>query len=244
MAEVIMLNGVVPAEETFARVREAVAPKHTIVLQDLLAYGAEPDSAYGLDAEVGSVLETARTHGWDQFHLLGYSIGASVALAVVAAHRERLRSLVLIEPVWIGNDHWDDAVAAFLGDLDQVMELPPGQRRYAFIAALSAPGAPLPEPPPGPVPAWVVPRTTRQQRIWGAFRAATLDRRRLALFDRPVYLPLGELSHPAFRVTAAELSRVFPRARLKEYRNCSHFDPPHVREPDRVAADLEQLWAQ
>ena len=39
----------------------------------------------------------AEALGWDRFHLLGHSLGASIAMAMAAAQPERVQSLILIE---------------------------------------------------------------------------------------------------------------------------------------------------
>ena len=52
---------------------------------------------YSLDDEVASVLAAVAERGWDRFHLVGYSAGASAALACAAAHGDRLSSLALLD---------------------------------------------------------------------------------------------------------------------------------------------------
>src|SRR5260370_35847233 len=52
---------------------------------------------------IAAILGAADKSGFDSFHVLGYSLGADVGIALAAMHPDRLRSLALIEPDWIGS---------------------------------------------------------------------------------------------------------------------------------------------
>src|SRR6185436_2842041 len=77
----------------------------------------------------------------EQFHVVAASGGATVVLRHLAdRHRpERLRSLTLIEPPWVGLDAFSDSERAFVAEFDRLITLPP-RERWAAFAALYSPG--------------------------------------------------------------------------------------------------------
>ena len=66
--------------------------------------GSEPPAGYMLSHEVEGVLRASQDAGFERFHLVGFSAGGAASLAVAEACPERLLSLALIEPAWMGND--------------------------------------------------------------------------------------------------------------------------------------------
>ena len=84
------------------------------VAKNLEVYsGDAPPPDYSLGTEVGGILREADAHGFDRFHLVGYSGGGAASLAFAAAHGERVLSLTLLEPAWAGNERTpaEEAVA-------------------------------------------------------------------------------------------------------------------------------------
>ncbi len=78
-----------------------------------------------------------------------------------------------------------------------------------------------------------------------AFRAYDLDREALRRFPAPVYFALGGLSNPdQYAEMADRLAGVFSDFHLEVFPDRHHFDPPHRREPDRLAASLRAHWAR
>lgn len=199
---------------------------------------------YSLDDEVASVLAAVAERGWDRFHLVGYSAGASAALACAAAHGDRLSSLALLEPAWTGT--WDDASPAhrtLWPEYTRLADLPPDESMPAFVRLQLRPDVVPPAPPPGPPPPWMAARPAGVRAVVGAFRAYHLDREALRRFRRPVYFALGGLSNPdQFAEEAERLGRVFDDFRLQVFPDRHHFDPPHRAEAGAVAASLRDLW--
>lgn len=75
------------------------------------------------------------------------------------------------------------------------------------------------------------------------FKTYDLDRESLIRFDHPVYFALGGLSNPDLYGELAErLSEVFDDFTLEVFEERHHFDPPHRREPKRLARSLLALW--
>jgi pimeloyl-ACP methyl ester carboxylesterase len=243
MKSVVCLNGNMPVHETFAPLAKELNGKVVLVLKDREAYAREPGTALTLADEVEGVRHAADTNRLDYFHLLGYSAGAVVALAFTAAYPERITSLALIEPPWIGNDTVSADAKALHDALDRVLtEVPPQQRMGQFRQAITRPGEVLPPVPPGPVPAWVSTRAEQGAMLWQAIRTATLKKEHLRSFLPPVYVAVGTRSHPGFRATAEEVVSVFPAASLEVYDGADHFEI-HTKYATRLAAALRALWA-
>ncbi len=77
-----------------------VAAGFQVVAPDLVGHGRsdvpENDDPYSVGGMAEAALNLATELGWDDFHLVGYSMGGRVALAVAVGKPERLRSLCLI----------------------------------------------------------------------------------------------------------------------------------------------------
>lgn len=243
---VVLLPGsVLPAAAAYGGLLGELGDEVDAVAKDLEVY-ADPfvPVDYTLDVEVAGLLRTAGEHGWDRFHLVGYSGGGAAALAFTALHPERLWSLALLEPAWAG--HWDDTSQAHR-DLwhryDQLGELPLEQFMPAFQSLNVAPGVELPPPPPGDPPPWMAQRQAGIDAFLRTFRTYRLDREALHRFDRPVLFVLGGLSNPdQYGEEAQRLGRVFPDYTVEVFAHRHHFDPPHRVEPQALARSLRTLW--
>jgi pimeloyl-ACP methyl ester carboxylesterase len=244
MKSVVCLNGNMPVHDTFAPLAKELNGEVALVLKDREAYAREPGAELTLADEVEGVRQAAETNRLESFHLLGYSAGAVVAIAFTAAYPERIKSLALIEPPWIGNDTVSAEAKALHDALDRVLtQVPPHQRMGQFRQAIMRPGEILPPVPPGPVPTWASTRAEQGQMLWQAIRTATLKKERLRSFMAPVYVTVGTRSHPGFRATAEELVSVFPRASLDMYDGADHFEI-HTKYVAQLAAALRSLWAR
>lgn len=229
----VCVNGVVPPELTFARLAGDVTER-PVRLHDLVGYRDVLPSGYGIDAELsalGAVVD-------GRAHLLGYSAGASVTLAFAAAHPDRIASLTLIEPPWIGTH---DGTRFQVGMDTVMLDTPPDRRWEMFHRLLTRPGAAVPPPPPNP-PVWAAGRVAHGERVWRALRAHPIATERLRSITAPVYLPVAADSHPWFTDAAHRLAERFESARVEVYPG-NHVRPPHVAEAERFVAALRALWA-
>ncbi|HEV8713665.1 MAG TPA: alpha/beta fold hydrolase [Candidatus Binatia bacterium] len=242
MNSVVCLNGNAPVQDTFAPLAKELHGEVALVLKDREAYTRKPGEGLTLADEVAGVCRAADEQGLASFHLLGYSAGAVVAVALTAAHPERVKTLAVIEPPWIGNDTTNAEAQALHEALDCVLtEVPLNQRMAQFRQAIMRPGespAPL---PPGPAPSWASTRAAQGQVLWQAIRTATLEKNRLRSFAAPVYVVVGTRSHPGFRATAEELVSVFPRASLDVYDGADHLEI-HTKYAARLAAALRSWY--
>lgn len=242
---VLLLPGIVlPADLAYGALIAALGPDIEALAKDLDVYAkAEPPDDYGLEVEVAGVLREADQRDWDRFHLVGYSAGGAVALALASAEPERLESIALLEPAWAGDWDLSPQEKAVWDDHARLERLPDEQLMPAFVKHALKPGVPLPAPPPGDPPAWMAKRPAGIRAITRAVRKGSIDREALRRFHRPVYFALGGLSNPdQYGAIATRLSGVFPRFRLELFEERHHFDPPHRIEPERLARSLERHW--
>ena len=244
---VLVPGGIMPAGMSYGPLLNVIKGEVRAVAKELEVYGsAAPPSDYGLEMEVEGIKRAADAAGLETFHLVGYSAGGAASLAFTAQYPDRLRSLALIEPAWIGNDDWSPEEAADWAELDRVMMLPDAERMRAFARWQMRPGLEPPQLqlPPGPPPAWMALRPAGMVAISRAFKTYRLDRQRFKGFRQPVYYALGSLSRPLYERDAKTLAGLFPDLRVEVYEGRSHFDPPHRAEPERFARALRELWAQ
>jgi pimeloyl-ACP methyl ester carboxylesterase len=244
---VILLPGIVlPAEPAYGALIEALGPDVEAVAKDLEVYATpEPPQHYSLEIEIAGVLREADAHGWERFHLVGYSGGGAASLAFAAVRAERLASLALLEPAWAGNWDLSPAEKALWVQFDRLEALPDDQFIPTFMRFGLKPGIALPAPPPGDPPPWMAKRPAGIRAILSAFKRGDIDREALRGFARPVYFALGALSNPdQFGEIAKRLNGVFPDFELEVFEQRHHFDPPHRIEPERLANSLKTHWGR
>lgn len=244
---VILLPGsVLPASLAYAALLPALGEGVDAVAKELEVYsGPTPPADYSLDTEVEGVLRTARDLGWETFHLVGYSGGGASALAFAAKHPSRLESLALLEPAWAGSWGWNAAHRALWERYRALDALPPHEFMDEFVKLGVRPGVTAGLPVQGgQQPEWMALRPAGIRAFLRAFETYDLDRDALARFTKPVYFALGALSNPDdYGEIAERLSTTFPNFRLEVFADRHHFDPPHRREPERLADSLLSLWA-
>lgn len=240
---VLLPGGVLPAEPAYAALLEVLGERVNAVTKDLEVYaGEEPPADYSLGSEVEGILREADVHGFERFHLVGYSGGGASSLAFTAVHGDRLLSLALLEAAWAGNDRTAEE-EALVPKFRALAPLPLDQFMAGFQRLQLAPGVkPLP-PPEGPPPPWMAKRPAGLRAFLKAFDDGDLDLDALRAFDRPVYYALGGRSNPDYYGRMAErLATVFPDFTVETFPERHHFDPPHRIEPERLSASLLALW--
>ena len=238
-------GGVTPATIAYAGLLPALDGQYRELTKELEVYaGDRPPADYGLETEVNGILRIAEEAGVERFHLVGFSAGGASSLAFTARYPQRLLSLALIEPAWIGNDGWTAEDKADYAELDRAMTLPPAESLQAFRQWHLKSGVPMPvmPEPPGPPPAWMAKRPAGLQAITRAFKSYSLDRERFRNFPQPVYYAYGSLSRSFFERNAATLGKLFPRFRAEVFEGLWHFNAPHRAEPARLARSLAALW--
>jgi pimeloyl-ACP methyl ester carboxylesterase len=237
---------VLPAALAYGALLDALGDDVEAIAKDLEIYaGPEPPPNFSLDNEIDGLMRAANRAGFDRFHLVGYSAGGASSVAFAARHPDRLLSLALIEPAWLGNEGLSPEEQAVRREFDRIATLSPDQMMSAFVANQLAPGVEPPPPPPGPPPPWMATRPAGIRAFTTTFNASTLDLDRLRTYERPVYFALGGRSNPDYYGRMAERAgEIFPDFTLDVFEERHHFDPPHRIEPERTARALRTHWAR
>lgn len=239
----LLPGAVLPAELAYAALLETLGERVDAIAKELEVYSLDqPPTDFGLDLEVEGILREARAHGFDSFHLVGYSGGGASSLACAALHGERLLSLALLEPAWAGNDRTREE-EALIQRFRALEPLPPAEFMTGFVRLQLAPGVEPPPPPEGPPRPWMAKRPAGVRAFIDAFDNGDLDVEALRAFDRPVYFALGGRSNQDYYGRMAKrLAGIFPDFTLETFSERHHFDPPHRIEPERLADSLLALW--
>jgi pimeloyl-ACP methyl ester carboxylesterase len=183
------------------------------------------------------VLREADAHGWERFHLLGYSGGGAASLAFAAARQERLASLAVLEPAWAGNWDLSPAEKALWLEYDRLEGLPAEQFMPTFMRFGLKPGVPLPPPPPGDPPPWMAKRPAGIRAIRRAFKRGEIDREGPPPFRSPCLLRARSSQQPGpVRGDRETSERSVPRLRARGVRGAPPLRPA---APDRAGAPCE-----
>jgi pimeloyl-ACP methyl ester carboxylesterase len=243
--EAILLPGsVLPKDLAYGDLIGALGDGTGIRAKDLEVYSTdEPPEGYGLETEIEGTLREADEAGFERFHLVGYSGGGAISIALASRHPERVLSLALLEPAWAGNEELSDSEREAWAEMERLRELPAEEMMSRFVRLQLAPGVEPPAPQPGPPPPWMAKRPAGIRAITIGFQRFDLRLDSLREFGGPVYYALGALSSRAYYGAMAErLGGIFADFTLDIYEDRHHFDPPHRIEPERLAARLRELW--
>jgi len=126
---VVMLHSSMSSKEQWLKLMDELCAAFEVIAIDLYGYGSgdfpgNPRS-FTLADEASRVDRIIQERiGKRQFHLIGHSYGAATALRFTYAHRERLESLSIFEPVAFHLLEKDEALLATIADLaDQINSL-------------------------------------------------------------------------------------------------------------------------
>ncbi len=187
-----------------------------------------PDYSATTDAQDLAALLDAL--GLEQVNLVGHSHGALAALLFTLEHPERVRSLVLAEPLLVP---WLPTIEGGQGMYESLFNdvIAPSAKVYSngFTEDslrlawnfLMRPGA------YDRLVDVVKMRLRANAREWGALVASTapfpdVDKNAVAKLDTPILLLRGELTRPMMELIDAELRRLLPRAQHFVVENASH----------------------
>ncbi|MEV6524991.1 alpha/beta hydrolase [Longispora sp. NPDC051575] len=199
-----------------------------------------PRDEYQLADELGAIVDTVTAASAGPVHVVAISGGCTAALLLSVHYPQRLRSLTLIEPAWLGNHAWHQHEPAFLQRMDSVVNLPVEQipRALDRMASKYAPAA-------GPRTRDLLSGSRQQiidvQTCWRAWRRAELDWTALKEVQVPVYLPVGQHSHPRVVMAAAALHAAFPDAEVETLTGCRHFTVMTAGVA-QLAAGVTRTW--
>lgn len=239
--DVFFLPGIItPAARRYEPLLKHLVDVNAIV-KDLEVYrGDAPPPSFSIATEIDGVLRAADEAGVERFHLYGHSAGGAVALAVAAAHRDRVLTLAIDEPA---SDFTDEGNAEYgWAEFDRALQMPPSESLPEFLRLQVATGVALPPPPTGPPPPWMAKRPAGLRAFIGALRAHHVSNDDYRAFDKPVYYTWGRLTHPRWHSMERRLSKLFPTFSSELFEGLHHLNTSHSAEPERVAARLTALW--
>jgi len=227
-APLVLVHGSPAEGRAWGRVAKHLAPGFRVLTPDLPGYGASdplPPGANGtaaLAAAVGALIASLDAPAW----VVGHSYGGNVALHAAIAQQQRVRGLVLFEPVFF----WGLALAgedtALAGARvhfeDYVRRVEDGDSPAVFrmIDFWFGTGAFAKLPPP--VRAFLVKFAPKNAADVKASFAESLPQTALAGFDRPTIIAYGGASPPIIPTIAHSLARLLPRAEARAIPGGTH----------------------
>jgi lipase len=135
----ILLHGSAASGAMWRETVRILQQSHHVVAPDLIGYGRSPawrGETFGIDNEVAA-LENILPCCGEPFHLVGYSYGGVVALALALRDPARVLSLTLIEPVFFsalrhaGETDAFERLIALRQDFDTLLR--EGKREAAMV---------------------------------------------------------------------------------------------------------------
>ncbi len=111
---VVFIHGFGGEITAWRQIAMAIGLPNTLLAIDLPGHGASPDAAApGFQSIVDAVALTLRSMG-NEFHLVGHSLGAAVAIAISAQNSLTIKSLTLFSPAGMGTIVDGDFIEGFL----------------------------------------------------------------------------------------------------------------------------------
>ena len=101
---VILLHGVGCSVEFWERNIAALAREHRVFAVDIVGFGRtdKPEVVYTFELMADFVLDFMNTMDIDKASLVGNSMGGAISLTVAAQAPERVKKIVLVDPVGLG----------------------------------------------------------------------------------------------------------------------------------------------
>lgn len=206
--------------------------------------GDSSGPAGGFDDQVADAVGLLDRLDVDSAHLVGHSEGAMIVMEVAAAHRERVRSMALLEPLppftWVAASDFAD----ILGTIGPLMEAMAGRYQAGDVIGAydalftpqgldwrSAAGA----AGPGAVRQGIEDATTWFEHEAPALAEWSFRPEQAAAIDCPVLSWGAQPGEPLPLATRAFLHELFPRCEDVDLEGGDHFsvatDPAAVAEP-------------
>lgn len=241
MRSVIFLPGVVaPAAVRYGPLLERL-PEVRPQLKDLEVYAEDsPPAGYETKTEVDAIDAAITAAGLDAIHVYAHSGGGACALAYVAAHPQRVLSLVVDEPATDFSDA--DRSDPYWRQVDAAAALEGPASVAAFLQLQVAPGVALTLSRSGPAPSWLAKRPAGIKAFAAALRRHRVPEGSFASFKPPVLFTYGSLTHPRWMAMRDRLADAFPDFRSEEFAGLHHMNTSHQAEPDRTATLLTEFW--
>jgi pimeloyl-ACP methyl ester carboxylesterase len=246
--DVVMVHGLTGNLAVWhLRIVPALLDRFRLLTYDLRGHGYSetPPTGYSPDAMATDLLGLLDVLDIERPVVIGHSYGADIALYHAAAHPDRVREVIAIEPAlpameavrahedWVGWRYW-------VGALERAGHRVPPERstdlRYLMRATIDLPKqwGPLQGLPRNPKPLLRLLEETTLPEDYRRVGSLTLGR--LAAIETPVVLMCAERS--AFLETFDYLRLHLPNVHpiLLERTEWGHFGP--LEQPDAVAAHI------
>lgn len=216
-------------------------PGWRVLRPDLRGHGRSAPGAFTLDALAADLAALAEAEGLAGALVLGWSLGAQVALAALAAHpalRARVAGLVLVgaTPRFTQGDDWPHGQPArAVEGLALRVRRGPARAMARFLDDCFAPGELDPAGLDRLAPLRAVPPPDQATALAGLDLLATADlRAALPALDLPALVLHGEADGICPVGAGRALAAALPRARLRTLPGLGH--APFLSRPDEVAA--------
>ena len=238
---VVCIHASASAGGQWRALMERLADRFRVIAVDLYGCGRTPawpgERPMRLEDEV-ALLEPVFAGAGERFHLVGHSYGGAVALKAALAHRERLASLVLFEPVLfsalVAEAPRSDAAREIVAIRDDTTRLVGEGRLEAsaerFIDYWMGKGAWEGTPAERRGGLAQAMRSVIPQ--WQAAFGEPAALRAIGAIDVPVLLLTGARSKASARAVTRLVAGVLPRVSVEELPDAGHMAP--VTQPDKV----------
>ncbi|GGX15242.1 hypothetical protein GCM10007242_22240 [Pigmentiphaga litoralis] len=210
-----------------------------MIAMDCRGHGASdaPAGAYTIDRFAQDIADVATALGAGRLHLVGCSMGGTVALAFAGGHPDRLASLTVIDATaWYGADapkNWEGRAQAALKDgMASLVEF---QRARWFSPQFLADNNDLVEQAVDVFTANRVDAYASTCRMLGVADA----RAGLGRYDGPAAVVVGEHDYATPVSMAQDVAAHLPNARLTVISETRHYTP--LEAPRQVAACIAEV---
>lgn len=221
------------------RASSSSAPGGVMIAMDCRGHGASdaPAGTYTTDRFAQDIADVATALGAERLHLVGCSMGGTVALAFAGTYPERLASLTVIDATaWYGADaprNWEGRAQAALKDgMGSLVEF---QRARWFSPEFLAANNDLVEQAVDVFTANRVAAYASTCRMLGlADERAGLER-----YDGPAAVVVGEQDYATPVTMAEDVAARLPDATLTVIADTRHYTP--LEAPQQVAACIAEV---
>ena len=225
--------------ETSTHASPPAAPGGMMIAMDCRGHGASdaPAGTYTTDRFAQDIADVATALGAERLHLVGCSMGGTVALAFAGTYPERLASLTVIDATaWYGADapkNWEGRAQAALKDgMGSLVEF---QRARWFSPEFLAANNDLVEQAVDVFTANRVAAYANTCRMLGvADERAGLER-----YDGPAAVVVGEHDYATPVTMAEDVAARLPDATLTIIADTRHYTP--LEAPQQVAACIAEV---
>lgn len=223
----VLVHGSPGDGRAWSRVARHLAPGFRVLTPDLPGYGGSDAVPAGAGtAEMATAIGELIGGMAEPVWVAGHSYGGNVALHAALAHRDRIRGLILFEPVFIralalagerdvlemATRHFDDYVRRVEGGdaaaIDRMIDFWFGTGAFGRL--------------PPPVQGFLIGAAPKNAAdVRAAFRESVTEAA-LTGFDRPALIAYGGKSPPVAPIIARSLAKLMPHAESVPIEGASH----------------------